>query len=129
MQSASQSNAELLLLLPDQAGKAALVAEESAVSAASLARAARTQAALRAAMVAAQSYNQVPHPSNHSSSSSVSNKTRPVMWGPAQLQPCLAWQLDLQMRSACIKRSACTACCTTRRQAHEERLSGSSAPL
>ncbi|KAK9904021.1 hypothetical protein WJX75_002693 [Coccomyxa subellipsoidea] len=40
------------------AGKAALVAEESAVSAASLARAARTQAALRAAMVAAQSYNQ-----------------------------------------------------------------------
>ncbi len=35
------------------------MAEESAVSAASLARAARTQAALRAAMVAAQSYNQV----------------------------------------------------------------------
>lgn len=61
-------------MLPAQAGKAALVAEESAVSAASLARAARTQAALRAAMVAAQSYNQVPYPSNHSSSSNVSNK-------------------------------------------------------
>ncbi len=42
-----------------QAGKAALVAEESAVSAANLARAARTQAALGAAMIAAQSYNQV----------------------------------------------------------------------
>ncbi len=42
-----------------QAGKAALVAEESAVSAANLARAARTQAALGAAMLAAQAYNQV----------------------------------------------------------------------
>ena len=45
---------ELWLLV--QAGKAALVAEESAVSAANLARAAR---ALGAAMLAAQAYNQV----------------------------------------------------------------------
>ena len=51
------------LWLPAQAGKAALVAEESAVSAANLARAARTQAALGAAMLAAQAYNQVSlHP-------------------------------------------------------------------
>ena len=51
------------LWLPVQAGKAALVAEESAVSAANLARAARTQAALGAAMLAAQAYNQVSiHP-------------------------------------------------------------------
>lgn len=46
-------------VLHAQAGKAALVAEESAVSAANLARAARTQAALGAAMLAAQAYNQV----------------------------------------------------------------------
>ena len=46
-------------MLRAQAGKAALVAEESAVSAANLARAARTQAALGAAMLAAQAYNQV----------------------------------------------------------------------
>ena len=39
------------------------MAEESAVSAANLARAARTQAALGAAMLAAQAYNQVSlHP-------------------------------------------------------------------
>ncbi len=51
------------LWLRAQAGKAALVAEESAVSAANLARAARTQAALGAAMLAAQAYNQVSlHP-------------------------------------------------------------------
>ena len=51
------------LWLRGQAGKAALVAEESAVSAANLARAARTQAALGAAMLAAQAYNQVSlHP-------------------------------------------------------------------
>ena len=49
-------------LLCVQAGKAALVAEESAVSAANLARAARTQAALGAAMLAAQAYNQVCYP-------------------------------------------------------------------
>ncbi len=47
-----------------QAGKSALVAEDSAVAAADLARAARTQAALYAAMTAAQSYHQVPFP-NH----------------------------------------------------------------
>ena len=47
------------LSIRTQAGKAALVAEESAVSAANLARAARTQAALGAAMLAAQAYNQV----------------------------------------------------------------------
>ncbi len=51
-----------MVLVHMQAGKAALVAEESAVSAANLARAARTQAALGAAMLAAQAYNQVrPH--------------------------------------------------------------------
>ena len=49
----------MVLLVRVQAGKAALVAEESAVSAANLARAARTQAALGAAMLAAQAYNQV----------------------------------------------------------------------
>ena len=48
-----------MLYVVAQAGKAALVAEESAVSAANLARAARTQAALGAAMLAAQAYNQV----------------------------------------------------------------------
>ena len=49
----------MVILVRMQAGKAALVAEESAVSAANLARAARTQAALGAAMLAAQAYNQV----------------------------------------------------------------------
>lgn len=56
-----------MLFVAAQAGKAALVAEESAVSAANLARAARTQAALGAAMLAAQAYNQVCPSSLHAS--------------------------------------------------------------